>query len=55
MSTYLVRQLRTEPNVDLRVRSCVVGGRGDGRLEALTVRRLPGGETESSPPMRSSC
>jgi thioredoxin reductase (NADPH) len=46
MSAYLVRQLRTTPNVDVRVRTCVVGGRGDGRLEALTVRRLPGGEAD---------
>jgi thioredoxin reductase (NADPH) len=46
MSDYLVRELRERPNVDVRVDSCVVSGRGTDRLEAVTLRRGPGGATE---------
>lgn len=46
MSAYLVRELRTRPNVDVRVRCRVLGGRGDGRLEAVTIRREASGEIE---------
>jgi thioredoxin reductase (NADPH) len=46
MSAYLVRDLRTRPNVDVRARCRVLGGRGDGRLEALTIRTEASGEIE---------
>ena len=37
MSDYLVREIRTRPNVEVRLRSEVVEGHGDGRLERLTI------------------
>jgi thioredoxin reductase (NADPH) len=42
MSAYLVRELRTSANVDVRTLSCVVGGRGADRLEAVTIRDARG-------------
>jgi thioredoxin reductase (NADPH) len=38
MSDYLVRQIEATPNVAVRLRTEVVGGRGQGRLEGLTLR-----------------
>ena len=37
MSDYLVRQIEATPNVAVRLRTRVVGGRGDTRLESLTL------------------
>jgi thioredoxin reductase (NADPH) len=48
MSHYLVRQIEATPNVDVRLRSEVVGGRGDGWLEHVVVR-TPEGEEETIP------
>ncbi len=39
MSHYLVRELETAPNVDVRLDTQVVGGGGDGRLQHLELRR----------------
>ncbi len=38
MSEYLVAQIEATPNIDVRVRTEVVGGGGDGRLEHLVLR-----------------
>ena len=47
MSDYLIRELEALPNVDIRARAQVVGGRGTDFLEAVTVRDLDtGAETE---------
>jgi thioredoxin reductase (NADPH) len=48
MSHYLVRQIEATPNVDVRLRSEVVGGGGDGWLENVVVRTA-GGEEERVP------
>jgi thioredoxin reductase (NADPH) len=37
MSDYLVRQIEVTPNVEVRLHTQVVGGRGDTRLEGLTL------------------
>src|SRR3954453_882614 len=37
MSNYLVRQIAASSNVDVRLHTEVVGGRGRGRLEGLTL------------------
>ncbi|MGY1638902.1 FAD-dependent oxidoreductase [Geodermatophilus sp. SYSU D00742] len=47
MSDYLIRELQAIPNVDVRPRAEVVGGRGTEFLESFTVRDLDtGAETE---------
>ena len=38
MSRYLVEKVRSAPNIELRYRTEVVACRGDGHLEALTLR-----------------
>jgi thioredoxin reductase (NADPH) len=38
MSDYLVRQIEATPNVEVRLHTRVVGGRGDTRLESLTLQ-----------------
>ena len=37
MSLYLVARIRAHANIDVRLNSEVVAGRGDGHLEALTL------------------
>ena len=37
MSDYLVREIRTRPNVEVRLRTEAVGDHGDGLLERLTI------------------
>ncbi len=37
MSRYLVDRIRAAPNVEVRLRSEVVAGRGEGHLEAITL------------------
>ncbi len=44
MSEYLVGQIEATDNIEVRVRTEVVGGDGVGRLEHLVVRDLPSGE-----------
>jgi thioredoxin reductase (NADPH) len=45
MSHYLVQQVEAAPNIDVRLRTEIVGGGGDGRLERLTLRnRLDGSD-----------
>jgi thioredoxin reductase (NADPH) len=49
MSDYLVRQIEATPNIVVRPRTQVVGGRGAGRLEALTLRDVEHQRTEVVP------
>ncbi|WP_369253234.1 FAD-dependent oxidoreductase [Geodermatophilus amargosae] len=46
MSHYLVRQVEATPNVRVRLRTQVVGGRGGSRLEGLTLQDRGTGRTE---------
>jgi thioredoxin reductase (NADPH) len=46
MSQYLVERIESTANVDVRYRSEVVAGRGDGHLESLTVADRGSGVTE---------
>ena len=49
MSHYLVREVEANPNVDVRLRTEVVGGGGDGWLDHLTLRDVTTGEEETVP------
>jgi thioredoxin reductase (NADPH) len=44
MSHYLARQVEATPNIDVRVRTEVIGGSGDGWLEELVLRDTDGAE-----------
>jgi thioredoxin reductase (NADPH) len=46
MSHYLVQQVEATPNVEVRLRTEVVGGGGDGRLEHLVLRNRAAGREE---------
>jgi thioredoxin reductase (NADPH) len=46
MSLYLVERIMSTPNIQVRYRTEVVAGRGDGHLEALTLRHRDNGGTE---------
>jgi thioredoxin reductase (NADPH) len=47
MSHYLVREVQATPNVEVRLDTSVVGGRGDGRLEYVVLREGAAGEHET--------
>jgi thioredoxin reductase (NADPH) len=47
MSHYLVRQIETASNIELRLGTEVVGGGGNGWLEHLVLRRRSDGATET--------
>jgi len=47
MSHYLVQQVQAAPNIDVRVRTEVVGGGGDGHLERLVLRDRDTGADET--------
>ena len=49
MSDYLVREIRTRPNVEVRLRTEAVEGHGDGRLERLTFADRERGVRETRP------
>ena len=49
MSDYLIRQIEATPNVVVRLRTQVVGGRGAARLEALTLEDLRSDQQEQVP------
>jgi len=49
MSDYLVREIRTLPNVEVRLRTEAVDGHGDGRLERLTIADRKRGLRETRP------
>ncbi len=46
MSTYLIRQVRNTPNIEVRLRTQVVDGRGDHRLEGLVLQDAAGRRVE---------
>jgi thioredoxin reductase (NADPH) len=47
MSDYLVREIASTPNIEVRRRVVVTGGGGDGRLEHLTLADLDVGTTQT--------
>jgi thioredoxin reductase (NADPH) len=47
MSHYLVREIKATPNVEVRNRTAVVGGGGEGRLQELVLRESPTGEEKT--------
>jgi thioredoxin reductase (NADPH) len=49
MSDYLVRQVERAPNVTVRLRTEPVDGRGDGKLEGITLRDRRSGATQEVP------
>jgi len=49
MSDYLVTQLKATPNIDVRLRTQVVAGRGRSHLETLTLEDLRTGRREEAP------
>ena len=49
MSSYLVDRIAETPNVDVLVNTSVVSARGDGRLEAVTVKDAVTGESRELP------
>lgn len=49
MSDYLITQLQATENIHIRLRTCLVDGRGQNRLEALTVEDAARGEREEVP------
>jgi thioredoxin reductase (NADPH) len=49
MSDYLITQLQVTPNVDVRLRTRVVDGHGEARLEALTVEDIRTGQRQQVP------
>ena len=49
MSHYLIEQVENVPNITVRTCTTVVGARGDGHLEGLTLQDANTGETEDVP------
>jgi thioredoxin reductase (NADPH) len=49
MSRYLIRDIETAPNIDVRYRTEIVGAGGDGHLERLTLRHRDTGDNETAP------
>jgi thioredoxin reductase (NADPH) len=49
MSRYLVERIEIAPNIDVRLESQVVAGRGDGHLQTLTIADRAAGTEEEVP------
>jgi thioredoxin reductase (NADPH) len=49
MSHYLVERIQAHPNIDVQLRAEVIGARGDGHLEQITVRNDAAGTKEDLP------
>jgi thioredoxin reductase (NADPH) len=49
MSDYLIKEIEAAQNIDVRFRTRVIGGGGEGRLEHLVVRDLQSERTETVP------
>ena len=47
MSDYLVQQVKASPNIEVRLKTEVVGGGGEGWLERLELRGCEGGAVET--------
>ena len=48
MSRYLVDRIGEASNVEVLTNTSVVGARGEGRLEAVTVKDVASGETRGA-------
>ena len=46
MSDYLISQIDAAPNIDVRLRTQIVDGRGTDRLEALVLEHIETGASE---------
>jgi thioredoxin reductase (NADPH) len=49
MSDYLVQQIRSIPNIQVKLETEVIGGDGGERLETLQLRHRPSGRVETIP------
>jgi thioredoxin reductase (NADPH) len=49
MSQYLREEIAATPDIEVHLRSVVVGGGGEGRLESLDVRDLDSGSVDTVP------
>ena len=49
MSQYLIREIDAAPSIDVRYRTEIAGGGGDGHLEQLKLRHRDTGGTETVP------
>ncbi len=49
MSEYLIREIGAAENIEVRLRTRVVGGGGEGRLERLVLENSASGSTETVP------
>jgi len=49
MSDYLIQEIDTAANIEVRCRVAVIGGAGPGRLDWLTLTSLDSGTTETVP------
>lgn len=49
MSRYLIDEIEGQPNIDVRYRTEIVDGAGDGRLESLTLSDSASGKTATVP------
>jgi thioredoxin reductase (NADPH) len=49
MSDYLITQLTATPNVEVRLRTRIIDGHGDTRLQALTLEDVDTGRQEQVP------
>ena len=47
MSHYLIQEVESTPNIDVRTCTEVVGGNGEGRLQQLVLREKDTGEQET--------
>jgi thioredoxin reductase (NADPH) len=49
MSSYLIQEIEGQPNIEVRFRTEISDGSGDGELESLTLNDSERGETETVP------
>jgi thioredoxin reductase (NADPH) len=49
MSDYLVQEIKAADNIEVRLRTAIVDGRGVQRLEGLVLKNIVSGETETVP------
>jgi thioredoxin reductase (NADPH) len=49
MSSYLIREINAAENIEVRQRTLIIGGGGEGRLERLVLKDSVSGRTETVP------
>jgi thioredoxin reductase (NADPH) len=49
MSSYLIREIEMAENIEVRQRTRIIGGGGEGRLERLVLKDSISGRTETAP------